>query len=271
MNIFLDTSIEVARTTHCKEIRQKIEEREMLYDASLVSSVVLKEFRQRVLKDARYVLDLIHRHGNISAVIHQVNRLPWQQARKQSICIGLIGLLFEDESEDSKLDRATLLLQVLIENGLALIEQRSLVIKKACSMPDAGITKKTSKRGKVSYDFGPPDCSKVCDCPIKSFLESKRDELQKILVELNQSSKLTKELEAIKSFVESHDSFEGIEQETPCDTVGDLLIALESSTVAEFMTLNIKESESLCRSLGQTLVWVKTNPDKEIEVLKPAQ
>jgi hypothetical protein len=49
----------------------------------------------------------------------------------------------------------------------------------------------------------------------------------------------------------------------PCLTVGDLLIALESAGVPCMFTMNSKESQHLCRALGQSLVVRKPNPKHE--------
>ena len=48
----------------------------------------------------------------------------------------------------------------------------------------------------------------------------------------------------------------------PCLEVGDLLIALESTNAPTFYTFNYKESQHLCRAVGQRLLVGRPNPDK---------
>ena len=268
MTIFQDTSVEVARITHSARIREKIELAEQGLQ-TIVGSVVLKEFRNRVLKDARYLLEQFHGGSSYSEVLHRVNRLPGQQRYKKNVCIGLLATLFQHEDDDSVDDRCKSLLKTLIEHGMAQIEMRSLVIREACAMHSIKIKKATNSKGKVKYDFGPNKCEKITDCPIRSFLDSKREQLRLIHEELKSSEELTVELQHFKNFIETNESFEGVEQSNPCSKLGDLLIALESSSVSKFMTLNIKESRLLCKALGQELTWIKTNPEHSTEVINP--
>jgi hypothetical protein len=54
----------------------------------------------------------------------------------------------------------------------------------------------------------------------------------------------------------------GICEKDPCTTVGDLLIALESHPIPVFVTMNGKESQHLCKALGQHLIVRSPNPRK---------
>jgi hypothetical protein len=49
----------------------------------------------------------------------------------------------------------------------------------------------------------------------------------------------------------------------PCYKVGDLIIAFESIGIPVFYTFNGKESQHLCRDLGQDLMVGHPNPDRE--------
>ena len=49
----------------------------------------------------------------------------------------------------------------------------------------------------------------------------------------------------------------------PCLSIGDLLIALESSNFSTFYTMNGKESQHLCPSLKQNFIVRPRNPEKE--------
>ncbi len=51
--------------------------------------------------------------------------------------------------------------------------------------------------------------------------------------------------------------------ENPCTTAGDLLIALESAGLTEMYTMNCRESQHLCRALGQTMVYLPPDSQKE--------
>jgi hypothetical protein len=115
-------------------------------------------------------------------------------------------------------------------------------------------------------------CSKTGDeCGIVEFLELKRSLIEKIMQHLSsipsgkiageKSLELQKAEEFIQSFLDSPST---VRSKDPCSTIGDLLIALESTDVPNFYTKNAKESQHLCRVLGQTLVVLKSNDEEVI-------
>jgi len=55
--IFLDTSIQIARFFREKRMKNRIEERLSNYDMVVSSSIVLQEFKRRVLSEALYLLN----------------------------------------------------------------------------------------------------------------------------------------------------------------------------------------------------------------------
>ena len=74
--LFLDTSIQIARMLHSSEMKKRIQERIDVYDRTATGLVVRQEFRRRVLKEAEYLLRLLHRYKSYDEVYHHVVRLP---------------------------------------------------------------------------------------------------------------------------------------------------------------------------------------------------
>jgi hypothetical protein len=115
--------------------------------------------------------------------------------------------------------------------------------------------------------LGPEKCSRLPagTCGIAAFLTAQKEACGEILKKLKSLPKDQKsqELREAERFLEfwllKPDK---VSQKDPCLTVGDLLIALESVGVECFFTLNSKESQHLCRALGQSLIVRPINPEQ---------
>ena len=117
------------------------------------------------------------------------------------------------------------------------------------------------------YDLGEERCSRTRpgECGIVAFLASRKDWSERILQKLRSLSAEQKssELSNAERFLERlFDRPNQANQDDPCLSVGDLLIALESVDEPNFFTVNSKESQHLCRALGQTLVVRPIDPTK---------
>ena len=112
---FLDTSIQIARLIHSPETCRQIDERLQSFDLTTTGLVVRQEFKRRLLKDARYLLDLFLRHQSFARVHrHIVDVLTPFQRRKQRISLQLLSTLIEDDSDADRTERAILLLRGLL-------------------------------------------------------------------------------------------------------------------------------------------------------------
>jgi hypothetical protein len=258
--VFVDTSIQIARIIHSPETRRQIEDR-LATSFTVTGQIVRLEYKRRLLKDARYLLDLFHRHKSFAKVQrHVVDVLTPLQRRKQRISLQFLTTLVEDDSDDDLTDRAILLLKGLLRDGLYEFDQSvGHVIQKA----ECGCAKEEVRLLKKRYDFGTEKCTKAKSCGIASFLDTNRLHLEEILKRLDAipPARLTTELaraaDFIRSFLKQPDN---IRQLDPCNTVGDLLIAIESAGIPTFYTMNGKESQHLCRAMKQTMVVRPANP-----------
>jgi hypothetical protein len=260
---FVDTSIQIARLIHSPETRQEIDNRLQSFELITTGLIVRQEFKRRLLKDARYLLELFQKYQSFAKVQrHIVDVLTPHQRRKQRISLELLTTIFEDDSDVDLTRRATLLLEGLLRDGLYEFEESvgHIVEKSQC-----GCARQDIRRRGKRYDFGEEKCSKVAECGIAEFLESRRPQIQRILARLQAISagELTDELARAAEFIRSFlDSSTRIRNRDPCKTVGDLLIALESVGVPTFYTMNGKESQHLCRALEQDLVVRPANSSK---------
>jgi predicted nucleic acid-binding protein len=86
--IFLDTSIQIARFIHSPEAKRRIDERIREFDLKVTSSVVRQEFKRRLLRESKYVLEQLSRRNSYAEVYHHIVQLPdlWHK-RKKNICL----------------------------------------------------------------------------------------------------------------------------------------------------------------------------------------
>lgn len=268
--IFLDTSIQIARVTHSPEIKDKIKKRITEYDITATSSVVKQEFKRRLLKEARYLLQQFKLRESYKKVLrHVIDNLPPQQARKRTICLETLATIDERDDDSDQTDRAILFLKYLLNHGLSDFEKSvdHVFTKSNCACAKQAITKDTRGR----YDFGINKCSQTQGkCGITRFLKEHESELHEILCDLKKiqsglgHDQKSRELEEIENFIRFFlDNLGTIESRNPCSSVGDLLIALESCEIPTFYTMNSKESQFLCRSTKQDLIVRPKNHDRD--------
>ena len=272
--VFLDTSIQIARFFHAPEMKEKIESTLSRFNISATSLVVKQEFKRRVLKEVRYLLSLFARHKSFNKVRRHVDSQLQdpRQKRKQAMCLHLLDTIGETdagpESDADRTDRAVLLLELLMEEGLADFENSvdHIFIESGCACATEPV--RSDRIGHV--DFGIETCSKAgALCGVAAFLASNKPLLRGIAegIRTTESSKLTEELRKIGAFIDDlPPGATGVESKDPCKTVGDLLIAIESKSVRTFYTINRKESEVLCRCLGQELIFRPAGYDHDDEI-----
>ncbi len=264
--IFPDTSIHIARLLREPEIKKIIEQRLASYNLVVSSSVVVQEFKRRVLPEAIYLINQLNLRGSYQRVRRHVDSLPEEWKRKRQICVGMLNEIFEtvDKVDDSELtERAKRYLHTLIKHGITYFKRK---LGHITTGTDCYLSKLPVKVKKPyqKYDSIEKKCSKVYPlCPIASFLKEKIELCKQILKYLSALQDRTKELESTLEFLrEFIDNPDGIHGKNPCYCVGDLLIALESSNIPDFYTMNYKESKFFCDVLDQNLIVLPHNPDK---------
>lgn len=262
--VFLDTSIQIARWIREPEMKQRINDRLEQYEATASSLVVRQEFKRRLLKEAQYILNQLNHKGSLEQVQrHIISVLPPQQQRKRNICLEMLATLFEEKSDNERTERAKRYMRTLLRVGLTDFNHSvdKIIQDSDCACSHFPIEEKIPYQ---KYEFGPDKCSASGGaCGVSDFLNNSRQAIDRIQAYLQQlpSDKKSAELRAAESFIEK--LLGGsiiVEEMNPCLTVGDLIIALESVGVSDFHTLNSKESQHLCRALGQSLVVRPRNP-----------
>ncbi|MGA2585340.1 MAG: hypothetical protein ABSG31_18885 [Tepidisphaeraceae bacterium] len=274
-SIFLDTSIQIARRVHSPEIKNAIQSR--LKNQSQIESglVVRQEFKRRLLKDAIYLLKQLGERGSFEKTMRHVSdNLPKPWARKSKMCLQMLMTVDETDEDSDRFDRARLFLRDLIKNGIATSEAGLVKLNRstgcACALQPI-----TEGKPFAKYELGSDRCKRMGGtCGIQAFLEQNRENLVRIrdyLASLPAEGPMGKsqELSRAERFI---DRFltqpQGIEEENPCLTVGDLLIALESFNCSIMYTMNAKESQHLTRSLGQSMLYRPANSDRpDVECL----
>lgn len=81
--IFTDTTIHIARLLREPEIKKIIEHRLASYDLVVSSSVVVQEFKRRVIPEAIYLINKLNKDSSYQKVRRAVENLPdgWKRKR----------------------------------------------------------------------------------------------------------------------------------------------------------------------------------------------
>jgi hypothetical protein len=269
--LFLDTTIQIARFVHGQETKRRIENRLAGYSLTITGYVVKQEFKRRLLVEADYLLGVLNKYDSLDDVFRHVRRLSHpQQKRKLNICLDMLGFVFQNAGAPELKERLALYLHYLLTLGLKEFESMvgHVVRASGCACAKTPILEKA--RGK-RYEFGTSKCSKTESgaCEIAAFIEARTPEMTRILDYLrtvpagNNNGEKSAELVQAEEFIESVIANpKSAMARDPCYTVGDLLNALESVGIPVFFTMNGKESQHLCRSLGQKLIVLRNNPEK---------
>jgi hypothetical protein len=273
--VFLDTSIQIARFVHDKQIKDRISRRIAPYDLRVTSLVVRQEFRRRLLEEANWCLNQLNhptKPKTFEGLMRYIaDHIPQAQIRQKRIRLQILMTIQKGPGND-RTERAKRYLRTLLRTGLSVFEDEidHIVRDVDCACASYPVVeKKAYKR----YEFGPDKCSE-CDrkCGVQSFLAAREDKLIDILERLKglPNGKKVKadgtktELGKIEDFIAAFLASPACARErNPCLTVGDLLIALESESIPDFYTINAKESRFLCRWMRQTLIVRKTFPAHE--------
>lgn len=265
--IFPDTSIHIARLLREPEIKKMIEQRLASYDFVVSSSVVVQEFKRRVMPEAIYLINQLNHRGSYQKVKRHVTHvLPDIMKRKRQICLGMLESIFESvgNADDSELtERAIRYLHTLIKHSITYFKRKldTVIPGTECHLSKLPIKVRVPYK---KYDLVEKKCSKVYPpCPVADFLKEKTELCKQILKYLSALKDKTKELESTLEFLRGIiDNPDTIHENEPCYCVGDLLIALESNKIPDFYTMNYKESKFFCDVLDQDLIVLPHNPDK---------
>jgi hypothetical protein len=266
--VFLDTTIQIARLVHGPQTKAGIRQRLAQHERVLTGLVVRQEFKRRLLKEAEYLLRLLHRYKSFDEVHQHVIRLfgAWPgRVRKRTICLQTLAQV-HGGSDAERTERLQLYLRSLLVTGLKQFDRKFGEVLKdsACACAWVDVVEKQALR---RYDLGPEHCSRTKPgaCGIVQFLTSRKPSWQAILARLKSipDAKKSAEIKNAEHFLDRlMKNPDKVRNEDPCLTVGDLVIALESVGIPIFYTLNSKESQHLCRALDQTLIVRAIDPTK---------
>jgi len=118
MSIFLDTSILISRLIRDNDLKSKINAFPANHDRKVTGTIALQEFKQRVLKDALYLLAKLNKTKSYMQTLSFVtSALPQQSNRRRTICLLLLHKLLPGRSNDELTERARLYLRVLVLYG----------------------------------------------------------------------------------------------------------------------------------------------------------
>jgi len=274
--VFLDTTIQIARFFREKELKDKINKRLSEYSITVTSSVVLQEFKRRILSEAIYLLNQLNDKGSYQAVSRHISNVLLHPGhhRKQQICLQLLHTIFEKENspitDEDLTERAKSYLRTLLKHGIGFFLKKvdHLLEGTNCYLSQKRIVEKEPYK---RYELvGGKSCSGTNGkCEIVQFLVDNHGKC-KLLLEFLKKYPSNETTDEIKNSINFLDKFiEGqsdIRNDDPCLTVGDLLIALESAPIPVFYTMNYQESKFFCKFLEQTLIIRPNSPQKDDKI-----
>jgi hypothetical protein len=269
--VFLDTSIQISRFFKSDDLKRKIHERLSKFDVVVTGLIVRNEFRRRVLAEAQYLLRLLDKYRSAHRVRQHVNDQlgGWQNQRKRNICLDLLESFYPQSDDRDHTDRLRSLLRSLLIAGMDEFDESvdAIVTDSGCACGRQSVREIEAYK---KYDLGSSSCKDYkAQCGINQFLFEKVEALRSIkaFLESVPEPEMTAELKAIESAI-AHILSGGAKtaEMELCKTVGDLLIALESSHIPSFYTQNVHESRHLCRALTQTMIYRSNHAGDEDEV-----
>lgn len=276
--VFFDTSIQIARVIHHPRIRSSIEDIQKQFLVSVTGLISRREFKQRVLGDCRYLLERFRREEDFDLVLHTVTALPnaWSHGRKKQLCTQILVRALETAriSDEDRTDVATDMLWMLLQDGLYHFDRSvtSVVKHSGCVDGKRGVTIKEKRNGSREPVLNLGHCPGKPDCSIESFLNQQRPNLGRIVEFADANPKTfegNRELEKAVSFVRNY-LRDGTCQ-TPCGSVGDLLIALESvaSGARTMYSLDAAASKFYTEVFDQQFIRRPTNPREQDVIERP--
>ena len=218
------------------------------------------------MKEAAYLLSLLHRYQSFDEVHQHVIRLfgPWHQ-RKRTICLQTLAQVHQ-ASDAERTERLRLYLRSLLVTGLRRFDQTVDDVREEsmCGCARQEVVEKVELR---RYELGSDKCSRAKPgaCGIREFLENRMELATKIAQHFQaippdrKSTEIQKSEEFLARIINDPTK---AAREDPCLTVGDLLIAMESVGISHFLTLNSTESQHFCKALGQTMIVQPVDPTK---------
>src|SRR5882724_2015793 len=136
--VFLDTSIQIARILSGPEIKSRTRATISGYESSVTSSVVRQEFKRRLMPEAQYLLNKLIEKGSYTAVMRHVMSVLATRDRKRDICLESLQIVFENETEQGLTDRAKSYMRSRLRIGMIEFENSVTRIIEdaacACSM-----------------------------------------------------------------------------------------------------------------------------------------
>jgi hypothetical protein len=264
--IFLDTSIQIARFVHGPRTKRRIRDRLAAFNRTTTGLVARQEFRRRLLKEASYLLQLLETKDYLEIRRHVQDVLPPQQTRKRNICLDMLAEVDEQDDESDRTDRLRLYLKTLLRDGLDEFDEgvSEVLGDSRCACATQALKRRRNGR---SWNLGTDKCSRLAqDCGIIDFIKSRGSQISVILdhlarLDASHKSEEIKRAEAFLRDVLANPA--NTPSKEPCLTVGDALLALESAGVETVYTMNAKESQHFCRALSQTMIIRKPNPETD--------
>lgn len=258
-DIYLDTSIEIAKLVHPRAIREEIKGHLSSYDHVVTGKYVQAEFLNNIVKEAIFLLKnsrQVKNYNQLQISIRKLRSHPgWN--RKYNLCFDLLTSIVDKNGGDNyMLEMITAELERFIIRSKKIFERTHSRIQEdvGCLRSELEV-KRTYKNNQHEYSMDTIKCHDK-KCNIFDFLKKNETHLAELLTFLTQLETKTKEIDLAIDFIKlyfKNDS--ALYQKNRCAKVGDLLIALSSKEVSNFYSMNYKESRHFAKHLMQNFIF----------------
>jgi len=243
--LFLDTTIQIDKifAYEREKILDYIENKE-----TATSTYVLMEFNRRILKDCRYIHELLKEEETVGDVIRRINKLPKKWEGKKNICISILAAISDTGDLENK-DRTVIRLKRFIDRQLKkqffygiinIVDETKcdLARESVVEKNDRYFLKTTCKQGEMK-------------CELENFVERNKNEFEDILNGLKLEETLDERLEnacnSLEEILNEHEKAMG----KNCNKIlGDCIISIETPKNHKILTTD-HHYELICKHIDR--------------------
>ncbi len=261
--LFLDTSIQIARKDYDKDEVDTIDKLLSNYDSTCTSTYVKLEFKQSHIQDLIYLHRTLINEKSFSKTLHIAKGLNAHPGHKrklsnilEALCSHFAAIKSFSSDDNFDIDLAEKLafsLEIVLENIWDWFEKS---VTKISDCTECIRAKEAPKKRTYVFEARVKSCkSSKIRCKLNKYFKEKEKEFLQIrdyIKGLDDSKK--KKIDELNNIVEAIEV--GLKNpddlcNTPvCRKLGDALVAIEAIQSKEMFTKDVDQSEVICKSLG---------------------
>jgi hypothetical protein len=267
--VFLETSMQVRRRFHERELKREANAIVKDFKFSLSSSYVRMEFFHSIIYDLVYLYSVVSRLDNFGDIYYRLEKLSYYKKRKLQRAMEALGSFHYDIGINTSdlLEKLQSWLRQTIDEAWDLFNESVDHI-----LDETGCAKALSspqKNGDAYLLFGGCDISKK-KCKIDEFLVNNKEKFEKIINKLEglkpeeQDDELSKSVKILKKALKYPNN---MLKSKHCWKCGDAIISVECPVKSVLATLNKKHYMHTLSAIDKEMLAIESRP-KEPELIE---